>query len=273
LAPLFFLALLYMAVIYLNLNLYKPYSTNPINIKLSAISILVALYYVYIIEKSVITNALINGLINSASIKKIIFSAALFLVLKWISFYYSYYSNYSWVPMSLAKYFFYIMSQSIVNPGTFLVSHFFYFGPFIALLFFFRDDFLIELKEQGYGYQLIVAMFFLFALGSESRQLINMVPFFVFPLIKALDRYNFKKYFYGIMILLSLVLSRFWFDFNITQSDVDHPLDFPAQYYFMNCGPWLSDSMYIVALVLMALFFLLVWGLINVSSSRKTKFL
>lgn len=271
LVSLFFLVLTYITLIYLNLHTSFAGKTRTGN-NFSCVSILVAVYYVYIGGKYLVTNDLADGLINSIDGKKVIISVTLFLVLKFINFYYSYYSDHSWIPMSLPKYFFLILSESIANPGTFLVSHFFYFGPFIALLFFFWNDFLIELKAQSYGYQLIVAMFFLLALGSESRQLINMVPFFVFPLIKVLDRCNFKKYFYGIMVILSLIVSRFWFDFNITQNDVDRPLDFPAQYYFMNYGYWLSDSVYIVALVLMMLFFLLIWAIINISSGSKTEF-
>jgi len=271
LMTLVFLILIYIIIIYL--NLFTKYTVTRTGNNLSAISILVAICYVYVMERYLITNDFINGIINSVSIKKIIISVSLFIFLKGLNFYYSYHSDHSWVPMSMSSYIYLILCESIINPGTFLVSHFFYFGPFIPLLFFFWGDFLIELKEQSYGYQTLVVIFIFSALGSESRQLINAVPFFVFLLIRVLDRCDFKNFFYGIMILLSLIVSRFWFNFNMAQSDVQHSSDlFPAQYYFMNQGPWMSDSMYIVGLVLMLLFFLLMWVLINISSSSKIKF-
>ncbi|MEN8239942.1 MAG: hypothetical protein ABFR53_12180, partial [Actinomycetota bacterium] len=52
---------------------------------------------------------------------------------------------------------------------------------------------------------------------------------------------------------LAFVLSRVWFPINQGPIDEGPYLDFPAQWYFMNFPPWMSNEVYWVAIAGLAL--------------------
>jgi hypothetical protein len=79
-----------------------------------------------------------------------------------------------------------------------------------------------------------------------------------------MNQYKLTIRFALIVMVLNLLISRFWYRINteeiveaFSRPGLDY-LEFPAQRYFMNFGPWQSHEMYylFMALLLVSLFFL-----------------
>jgi hypothetical protein len=60
----------------------------------------------------------------------------------------------------------------------------------------------------------------------------------------AADRYDWRTWQIGTIATISLVVSRVWFPINQGVIEGAPPLEYPAQFYFMNFGPWMSNSAY-----------------------------
>ncbi|KKQ34488.1 MAG: hypothetical protein US51_C0037G0001, partial [Microgenomates group bacterium GW2011_GWA2_37_6] len=128
----------------------------------------------------------------------------------------------------------YLLS-SIQLPFIFLVSHVTYYGPIVLLIMLFWKKISKLIMGYGIGLVLLVLLSVIFAFESESRGLINLVPLIVVFTVKILDDIHFRPSFYWIFGIFSLFASKVWL-----------PLNLDLGLYFMNFGPWMSDSGYIV---------------------------
>lgn len=133
--------------------------------------------------------------------------------------------------------------EALRGPLWGLVHHVVYFGPIVlvALLAWRR----IGQRAAAWGpaATLTLALTLAFAAGSESRQLINLVPFLVTITIAATEaRWTARRAI--IFAAIALAWSKLWLPIGY-----DVPGDwraFPNQRYFMHLGPWASDRMYLV---------------------------
>ena len=105
------------------------------------------------------------------------------------------------------------------------------------------------------GWGLVAALglnLFLFGITPQSRHLINILPWLIIFLVKAINKYSFSTSFYLVTGLLSLVASKVWLLLNIYEGnasgnfDKNGSMDFPDQILWMNIGPWMSEQMYYV---------------------------
>jgi len=131
--------------------------------------------------------------------------------------------------------------DSMQDPFIFIVAHVVYFGPGTLVLFIFADQWKEWLRQQTGGLQLVIWMMFVLMVNNESRQLIVFWPFALLLIIKIVSewKHNYIRY---IVALILIIASRFWLDMH-TFANGDY-FEFPAQYYFMHMGPWMSVDNY-----------------------------
>lgn len=146
-----------------------------------------------------------------------------------------------------------IFNESVGNnPLVFLISHFVYFGPSIALIVIYWNELVAKAKSY-FGIMLLLIAYVILSLDSESRQLINVFPIFVFLLLETLNIRNISKKFIYWVLIISLFLSKFWLPINIFTGKLNWEyeafLRFPLQIYFMNLGPWMNTYMYVINLI------------------------
>lgn len=158
--------------------------------------------------------------------------------------------------------FLYSISQTLIDPVLYsfikplitIVADVSYFGVFICLLILFWNSFCKTVSQFGWGITLAIAFnLFLFGLAPQSRHLINLFPWFVVLLAKAMDKYSFSNNFYIVTAVLSFVASKVWLPLNIYENfttaamkDSNGNLGFPDQILWMNIGPWMNEQMYYV---------------------------
>ncbi len=156
-------------------------------------------------------------------------------------------------PYSFFWYLIDIVRHSIAAPIKFLVSHFVYYGVSIVLLIIFFPKISESNLKFGYGFTILILIFLINLINSESREYINFYPFLVFSLVAALKLHLDKEKIL-IIFIFNLILSKFWYIINTTEF-YGRFTEFPWQNYFMNHGPWMSSEMYFLYL---SLFILLV---------------
>ena len=151
-------------------------------------------------------------------------------------------------------------------PFNFLVNHFLYFGLLVPLTIIFYKRVFRKVCDLGIGFTTVFFLMLFLALNSESRMVINYVPFLLLPFIKAVKRYHLIQKDIYIILGINLLLSKFWYSINVPgileafeTYDTAVYLQFPAQRYFQHFGPWQNPWMYllygvlfILSLVLMA---------------------
>jgi hypothetical protein len=157
-----------------------------------------------------------------------------------------------------------IVIVAIANPWNFLVAHAVYLGPVFFLLLYYANTFIYSIEKYGLGLHLFIFGYALLSVCSESRLFINAWPFFITFLCIVLEKERFSNAFYCLMLLLSLVWSKFWFRINIGDFTGNY-FAFPDQRYFMSQGPWMSDTMFLMQGALS----LLIYGLIYLLFLKK----
>lgn len=138
---------------------------------------------------------------------------------------------------------------ALYDPFIFLVSHTIYYGPCILLLIFFWRRFSERIGRFGIGLRLLLIMYVIFGINSQSRFILNAMPIFIIVLVGLLEDYGLKPRHIGLWLVLSVLYSKVWYVFNTAPVADDGTLEvlltFPLQHYFMNSGPWMSSRMYL----------------------------
>lgn len=155
-----------------------------------------------------------------------------------------------------------VLLESVAYPFIFLVSHFIYYGPFILLSILYWKEIVSVVQKNSAGLALLLLIYGMLIIGSESRQYINAVPLFVFLLCEVLNKKNITLRFANYMIILSLVISKFWLPINIVswQGGDNDLLQFPYQMLLMNFGPEMGNKMYWVQFLVMIIVFYGLWN-------------
>lgn len=142
---------------------------------------------------------------------------------------------------------------ALIKPLISLVADTSYWGIIVCLLLLFWNSFCKTISRMGWG---IVAAFGLnllaFGIATETRVLINLLPWLIVFLIKTINKYSFSNRFYIVVGLLVFVASKIWLSLNIYDQYMTQELDrngclnFPGQIMWMNFGPWMNEQMYYV---------------------------
>jgi hypothetical protein len=154
-----------------------------------------------------------------------------------------------------------VMLEAVSYPIIFLVAHFVYFGPPILIMIFLWRKMAEISYEIGFGLFLFTLLYGWLSIGSESRQLINALPVFVFLLCQGLDNLKISLKFAYSVLVISLIVSKFWLPLNFfawpTKLEVfgGDALNFPQQLLFMNFGPTMAPKTYLIQLIIMLIVF------------------
>ncbi|MEM8638742.1 MAG: hypothetical protein AAGG51_08025 [Cyanobacteria bacterium P01_G01_bin.54] len=152
-------------------------------------------------------------------------------------------------PMVVGHVIYLVVLTSILQPGVFFIAHLVYYGPLLIFGLFFWRPVCQLLHRYGLGLSLWAALMFVFSLGSESRHIVNFYPVLVTLIVLATRslRQAWKPWHYWVFGGLSLFTSKVWLTIGTRPGDVvSEPQAFPAQFYFMNHGPWMSNLMYAI---------------------------
>lgn len=171
---------------------------------------------------------------------------------------------------------------SLIRPFISIVSHVSYFGVVICLLILFWNSFSRTVSQLGWG---IVAAFglnlLLFGITPQSRHLINILPWIIIFLVKAINKYSFSNNFYITVGVLSFIASKVWLFLNIYEPnstlnvDKNGSIGFPSQILWMNIGPWMNEQMYYIQGAVMLLFIGILFFMlykIELNGFKKMKF-
>jgi hypothetical protein len=167
-----------------------------------------------------------------------------------------------------------ILQFSLVNPFANLVSHIMYYGPIICVIILLWKKIVNISKETGLAFPLILFLYVMMAVGTESRQSINALPIFVILATEALNEVKVSwRFVYG-FVFLSLLTSRFWLKINIAPWGLNDFMNFPQQMYFMSQGPWMSTQSYrfffvVSALLMIGVFFMMRFATARADIQRK----
>jgi len=144
------------------------------------------------------------------------------------------------------------------------VHHVVYFGPVVLLAALFWPRLAAAAAERGHGAILALCFVVAFCAGSNSRQWNHLFPFLVTLVIVATrDLWTPRRL--GAFVAVSLLWSKIWLHIGYDQHR--HWWSFPEQRYFMNHGPYASDTMYVVHLVAAAVTGVSLWLLFRDRSS------
>jgi hypothetical protein len=225
---------------------------HKINDSLIIVSLISLFFYLYFIFKPLVDYKYAISSIKKISWQGLALSVILLILMKIII---PLFSDGKPGALTISSYLREILLASVANPLISVVSNIMYFGPGVLLIIFFWKEIVALAKEMSPGLVLYVILYVILAIGPESRQIINAWPVFVILACQILNKKNISWNFCYAFIILSLLVSRFYLPLNGNWTG--NFLQFPDQKYFMNFGPWLSDTMYFIFLgisVLLAVF-------------------
>jgi hypothetical protein len=245
---------------YIRLVKEKPY-INPVNEVVLVISLVLVLAYIFLAVRNLLPP---NRVLHALRYRPVWYRAGILLLL---------FAGIRLITRALASaeepmlnyrgFIANIVIEAVTNPLVFLVAHFVYFGPVFLLALYYWKPLMHEISRNGTGLYLLALLYVLIGIGSESRQFINAWPVFVVFLSRILEKQTFPRGFYPGILVISLVISKFWFRIN-TGAFTGELLAFPDQRYFMSQGPWMADSTYgLQAGIALLVFFLLYLVFLN----------
>jgi hypothetical protein len=136
--------------------------------------------------------------------------------------------------------------RPVIQPAIFYVAHVVFFGPIIVFVILLWRDIVAAARKIGLGLLLAIAVTMALSLNSESRHLTLAIVPVIFLAAKVLERFKVSKDECILFGVVSLLYSKVWMLMNIGNVPPDNVLIMPWQRYFMSCGPWMSNSMYVV---------------------------
>jgi hypothetical protein len=136
-------------------------------------------------------------------------------------------------PMSVSGWIQLSAWSSAIAPLKFLVAHADYYGPTVIVLVLGWRAVARTMGEAGPALTLVAVLAILMSLDSESRHLVNLIPFLVAFAAKAVDTQGPSKRTLGIFAVLSILASRVWL---VIGNDV--------WLFLSNFGPWMSLERY-----------------------------
>jgi hypothetical protein len=131
----------------------------------------------------------------------------------------------------------------VISPATQLPLHFLimdtiFFGTIVYLVLFKFRDFTSQIHNWGVGATLFTCGSLVFLLDSQARHSIHVLPFFATVVAKMVDSYQWKPQYYWSIALVSLLISKIWLPFRISNPPMYVDCTNPVLYVIcMNTGP------------------------------------
>jgi hypothetical protein len=132
------------------------------------------------------------------------------------------------------------------KPGIFVVSHVVFFGPVMLLTILVWPRVVDSMRPRGLALLVMAGMAVVLSLDAESRQLVDLMPLVVvFTAVAVQHRLRSSLVF--VFGAATVAASKVWLPIN--HGRYPYPgtfFDFPAQYLFMNAGPYISSRSYAI---------------------------
>jgi hypothetical protein len=142
--------------------------------------------------------------------------------------------------------------SAVVQPFTFFLAHVLYFGPVLVFLLFAWPGVAARVRQLGPGAIAFFAAAMLMSIGSESRQLINALPFVILVLAPSLEHVVSSWRRWTVFAAVTFACSKVWLPMDRTLS-VPYlgAVDWRA-FYVSSRGPWIEHGVYLGQLVALA---------------------
>lgn len=148
------------------------------------------------------------------------------------------------------------------QPSIFFLAHVLYFGPILLFYLFLWPRVSGVVRAQGAGLVLCFAMAVVLSLGSESRRLINFLPFAIVFLVTAMSGVAATRLRWTVLAALTFLISKAWLPMDRTLA-----VPFAGELewrtlYVSSRGPWIGHTAYTIQLlpVLLLLPLLYFWS-------------
>lgn len=143
---------------------------------------------------------------------------------------------------------------SIARPGAFLVAHALFYGPIVLLTLILWQPMCRLIHLHGIGLTLAATLGVIIGIGSESRDLVNVMPLIVPFAVLASGSLPARASFVWPFLLLALAFSKFWLRINFTGD----PTAYPTRLFWTN-GPWISTIPYFIQAAAVVMWGLVLW--------------
>jgi hypothetical protein len=144
-------------------------------------------------------------------------------------------------PLDFQGFLWQVTHQSIIEPGLVVVAAAVYLGlvALIALVCWRR--FCRAAHHLGVGMTLFVCAILAQSLTTEPRQVVHGLAALVLVTVSAVEGVRWPAWGRWLLVALALFGSKVWFGINHEGfAGKDKTWSYPAQYYFMNLGPWME---------------------------------
>lgn len=148
-----------------------------------------------------------------------------------------------YTPYILAKTF---LWNSIQKPGVFALAHVVFFGPVVLLVVACWPRMVRRARDFGVGAVAVLGLLAAVSLNSESRHLIDLVPFVVLLAVLVVQPV-LRPWHVVTFAVVTLAASKVWLPIN--QASFPYTgtgFEFPWQYFYMNLGPYMSGDSYVI---------------------------
>jgi hypothetical protein len=154
---------------------------------------------------------------------------------------------------------------AVAKPFNFFVPHVLYFGPIVCVMAVMWPLVTRVARQWGLGIVGVILLTIGLGVNSESRQAILGYPFLVAVTVVAISRVSWPTTANWWVAALGLLASKIWMPMPL----VDEPttdasiVQYPMQWYFMNHGPWITVSNYVIQSVFVAIVTGMFWVLLR----------
>jgi hypothetical protein len=211
------------------------------------LSIIAVVLYVFAGSKEIVNNNRLFSFKSALKDLDLKWSAAavfIYILVKVLIYYGSTWADFVNTTYIVNK----MVENSLRKPFIFGLANIVYYGPFVILTFFLWRSICKEVHRYGIGLTIVFLLGLMLSLSTDSRQVINFLPFFLAYTIKVTDKFNWKPSHYWFIAGLSFLYSKLWLKINTEplSNDLRLFLEFPWQKLFMGIGHWMSDLNYLI---------------------------
>jgi hypothetical protein len=121
---------------------------------------------------------------------------------------------------------------SVQRPGTFLVGHAVFFGPWVVLLALRWRDVTDAAARLGAGSVAVLGLAILMGMNNEGRRMLGIMPVVLAPVLLGLARARWTLERLGQLLVLTLLASKVWY--TVVQSPIPD-----AETMTSSIGPWM----------------------------------
>ena len=218
-----------------------PNFSQSVRMNLLPFSLLLVLGYLWWVGQLIRTVPSIVSWLQTKQWVWLLPLALVFLVVQWIV---NSYAGDGEVPQTLLSYIYVIMQQSVTYPGGFAIAHFAYIPGFVLMSLLAAPWVHRIVQSFGPGPLLLTTMTFVMMLGSETRQLMQVLPWLFFLFLTTIDAdWRFNTILLVLIILGLWISAPWWTNLAIEAGTLEGLfLREPAQRFFRYHGPWMNQE-------------------------------